>query len=132
DLHGPYSGTTRLRQRLDEAVAQFETADIRTTVQFIGPLSVIDPFLADHAEGVLREAISNAVRHADAKTLSIRVTVADELCIEVVDDGRGIGEIVTSSGLENLRRRAADVGGIFAVGPGDAGGTRLRWCAPLH
>ncbi|PRC50426.1 histidine kinase, partial [Mycobacterium sp. ITM-2017-0098] len=42
DLHGPYSGTTRLRQRLDEAVAQFETADIRTTVQFIGPLSVID------------------------------------------------------------------------------------------
>lgn len=132
DLHGPRGGSTRLRQRLDEAIDQFASADIRTTVQFTGPLSIIDPVLADHAEAVMREAVSNAVRHAEANTLDIRVTVADELVIEVVDDGRGIPEDVTSSGLTNLRQRAADVGGTFAVGPGEAGGTRLRWRAPLR
>jgi signal transduction histidine kinase len=42
DLHGPQSGTTRLRQRLDEAVAQFAGDQLRTTVQFVGPLSVVD------------------------------------------------------------------------------------------
>ena len=66
DLHGASSGVTRLRQRLDEAVAQFATSEVRTTVQYVGPLSVVDAALADHAEAVVREAVSNAVRHADA------------------------------------------------------------------
>ena len=33
-------------------------------MQFVGPLSVVDAALADHAEAVVREAVSNAVRHA--------------------------------------------------------------------
>lgn len=37
DLHGGQSGITRLRQRLDEAIAQFATPRIRTTVQYSGP-----------------------------------------------------------------------------------------------
>ena len=83
DLHSTQPGTTRLRQRLDEAVAQFANSEMRTTVQFSGPLSVIDPVLADHAEAVVREAVSNAVRHAKASTLAIRVSVDDDLTIEV-------------------------------------------------
>lgn len=132
DLHGPRGGSTRLRQRVDEAIAQFATSGVRTTVQVSGPLSIVDAVLADHAEAVVREAVSNAIRHADATSLEIRIVAADELSIEVVDDGCGIGEDVTSSGLENLRRRAADVDGAFAVGPGPAGGTLLRWSAPLR
>ncbi|HUO36808.1 MAG TPA: GAF domain-containing protein, partial [Mycobacterium sp.] len=53
DLHGASSGVTRLRQRLDEAVAQFGGSHLRTTVQFVGPLSVVDTALADHAEAVV-------------------------------------------------------------------------------
>lgn len=131
DLHGAQAGTTRLRQRLDEAVAQFATSGIRTTVQYAGPLSVIDATLADHAEAVVREAISNAVRHADATSLTINVVVEDDLCIEVVDNGRGISAQITESGLRNLRRRAEDVGGTFDIEPLPTGGTRLRWCVPL-
>nr|WP_194946102.1 GAF domain-containing sensor histidine kinase [Mycolicibacterium malmesburyense] len=131
DLHGADAGITRLRQRLDEAVAQFASPDIRTTVQFSGPLSVVDATLADHAEAVVREAVSNAVRHAQARTLTVSVTVGDDLFIEVLDDGRGITGDITGSGLVNLRRRAEDVGGHFAIGAAPAGGTRLRWSAPL-
>ena len=131
DLHGAQQGATRLRQRLDDAIADFADSKMRTTVGFTGPLSVVDATLADHAEAVVREAVSNAVRHADATTLAISVTVGDDLCIEVTDNGRGIPKDVTTSGLTNLRRRAEDVGGEFMVEALPTGGTKLRWCAPL-
>jgi signal transduction histidine kinase len=130
DLHGA-TETTRLRRRLDEAVAQFAAADVRVTVQFIGPLSVVDATLADHAEAVVREAVSNAVRHAEATTLNVRVKVEDELTIEVSDNGRGMISPANESGLRNLRQRAEDVGGEFTVGTAPGGGTALRWSAPL-
>jgi signal transduction histidine kinase len=131
DLHGGSSGVTRLRQRLDEAIAQFSIPELRTSAQYSGPLSVIDAVLADHAEAVVCEALSNAVRHANATTLTISVSVGDDLCIEVIDDGKGIGGDVTPSGLANLRQRAEDAGGTFTVESVPDGGTKLRWCAPL-
>ncbi|OMQ14039.1 hypothetical protein A7K94_0219425 [Modestobacter sp. VKM Ac-2676] len=57
--------------------------------------------------------------------------VADEVVLEVVDDGRGIGPTVARSGLRNLQERAHRWGGESAVEPLPEGGTRLRWCAPL-
>ena len=131
DLHGSSSGVTRLRQRLDDALAQFATSDLRTTVQYTGPLSVVDAALADDAEAVVREAVSNAVRHAGATTLTVNVAVGDDLCIDVVDDGRGIPADVTGSGLTNLCRRAEDAGGQFSIERLPSGGTLLKWCAPL-
>ena len=131
DLHSAQPGATRLRQRLEEAVAQFADSEMRTTVQFSGPLSVVDAVLADHAEAVVREAISNAVRHANATTMAISVSVGDELTVDVVDNGCGIGDEISPSGLANLRQRAEDVGGTFSVLKAEGGGTRLRWCAPL-
>lgn len=132
DLHGTQLGTTRLRQRIDEAIAQFSTPELRTTVQIVGPLSVVDATLADHAEAVVREAVSNAVRHARATTLTVSVKVGDDLLIEVVDDGQGVPDDITGSGLTNLRRRAGDVGGDFTIERAPGGGTLLRWSAPLR
>ena len=131
DLHGGGAGSTRLRQRIDEAVAGFAEAGLRTTVQFVGPLSVVDATLADHAEAVVREAVSNAVRHAGATALTITVRVEDDVCIEVSDNGCGMPDDVTASGLDNLRRRADGAGGEFSVAAAPGGGTVLRWSAPL-
>jgi signal transduction histidine kinase len=131
DLHGGGSGTTRLRQRLEEAVGAYAGSGPRTTLTFVGPLSVIDAAVADHAEAVVREAMSNTVRHAHARTVSVQVRVEDELSIEVTDDGCGLPADVTASGLTNLRSRARQVGGQFSVGAGPDGGTVLRWTAPL-
>jgi signal transduction histidine kinase len=130
DLHGG-SSSTRLRQRLDEAVAAFAGQGLRTGVHFVGPLSVVDAALADHAEAVVREAVSNAVRHSGAHTLSVNVRVEDELSIEVIDDGCGIPADITASGLNNLRARADQVGGAMTVTDAPGGGTILRWVAPL-
>lgn len=131
DLHGGPSATTRLRQRLDEAIAQFASADVRTRVQYTGPLSVVDSTLAEHAEAVVREAVSNAVRHGHATEVSVEVRVADDLCIEVRDNGRGISGDITESGLANLRRRADVFGGVFSVQKAAEGGVLVRWSAPL-
>jgi len=132
DLHGASQGITRLRQRIDEALAQFAGSGLRTTVQYIGPLSVVGGALADHAEAVVREAVSNAARHAQATTLTVRVSVEDDLCIEVSDNGRGMPGEFTGSGLTNLQRRAEQVGGEFTIESVSAsGGTLLRWSAPL-
>jgi len=131
DLHGPASGMTRLRQRLDEAITQFSDGTLNITTQFVGPLSVVDATLADHAEAVVREAVSNAVRHANATALTVTVKVEDELSVEVVDNGRGISERTKRSGLANMRHRAQQVGGTFTVDRPPTGGTLVRWSAPL-
>ncbi len=104
---------------------------MRTKSQFSGPLSVIEPGLADHAEAVVREAVSNAIRHGGATEVTILVRVDDDLTIEVIDNGTGIADDVTPSGLRNLRGRAEDSGGTFDVARADGGGTVLRWSAPL-
>lgn len=131
DLHGASATVTRLRQRLDNAVAQFSGSGLHTTVAFIGPLSVVEPVLADHAEAVLSEAVSNAVRHSGATELAVQIKVEDDLAIEVADNGRGMPEVVTPSGLANLRRRAEQAGGTFGIEEAPGGGTVVRWSAPL-
>jgi two-component system sensor histidine kinase DevS len=130
DLHG---GTvTRLGQRLELAVNRM-TADspVRSALHVSGPLSVIDGALADHAEAVVREAVSNVVRHAGASTLTVGVSVADDLAITVTDDGTGFRAETTRSGLANLASRADQCGGTLEVGAGPDGGTRLVWSVPL-
>ena len=92
---------------------------------------MVDAALADHAEAVVREAVSNAVRHSGAHTLTVNVRVEDELSIEVIDDGCGIPADITASGLNNLRARADEVGGTMTVTDAPEGGTILRWVAAL-
>lgn len=132
DLHAGPSRATGLRHRLDKVIDQLAIPALHTTVQYTGPLSVVDTVLANHAEAVLREAVSNAVRHANATSLAINVSVEDDVRVEVVDDGVGISGDITESGLCNLRQRADDAGGEFTVENMPTGGTLLRWSAPLR
>ncbi|UGT67783.1 GAF domain-containing sensor histidine kinase [Nocardia gipuzkoensis] len=137
DLHGGDGHSARVRQRIEEAIRQ-QTApsDIRTTVRITGPLSVIDPELADHAEAVVREGVSNAMRHSGADSVAIEITVADDLTVVIEDDGRGIPENVMTSGLRNLAERAEQAAGSFTVGAGTGPetkpGARLCWTVPLR
>ena len=132
DLHGGLHGTTQLRKRLNEIIAEV-TGDtgLRTTVRMSGPIGVVGTELGEHAEAALREALSNAVRHAHATTLTVTVSVDDDLVIDVVDNGIGIPDKVARSGLHNLGERATQAGGAFSAVPAESGGTRLTWSAPV-
>lgn len=133
DLHGGADGqpVARLRHRLHDAVAELTNdAAVRTTVSMAGMLDTVPSQLGEHAEAVVREAVSNAVRHSGAENLMITVAVhGEELRITVGDDGIGIPPDVRQSGLRNLRDRADGAGGTFAVTPRVGGGTQLDWAA---
>ena len=102
-----------LRQRIQRLVAEpTEGRHIATTVRMSGPMTVVDATLADHAEAITTEAISNTLRHSGARSLTIEVGVGDELLVEITDDGRGIpADNRRRSGLANMQSRAVAVGG---------------------
>ncbi|MFB9924575.1 GAF domain-containing sensor histidine kinase [Amycolatopsis halotolerans] len=133
DLHGGAAGNVRLRHRLHDAIAELtDDAPLHPTVSMAGPLDAVPAQLAEHVEAVVREAVSNAVRHAGASALSVSVAVRDDVVrISVTDDGTGLPEGVSPSGLGNLRERAESAGGEFALGTRPGGGVRLDWSAPL-
>ncbi|MBN6054313.1 GAF domain-containing sensor histidine kinase [Nonomuraea sp. RK-328] len=88
--------------------------------------------VAEHLLAVLREALSNVVRHARASRADVWVEVTGErLTLTVRDNGVGLPEGGRRSGLRNMEERAARLGGEFEVGSPDDGGTRLCWSVPV-
>lgn len=80
---------------------------------------------------IIREALTNVVTHADARTCQVRLWFDTELHVEVVDDGVGAAEVSTGVGLASMRQRASDLGGNCHVEPGADGGTRLAAAFPV-
>ncbi|MGK5545069.1 sensor histidine kinase [Streptomyces sp. URMC 127] len=92
------------------------------------------PGLAPDEEGALawalREAVTNVVRHSGARRCEIALTQeGDELCLTVVDDGRGPGG-AHGNGLTGLSERLALADGRLETGPGPRRGFRLRAFVP--
>ena len=96
----------------------------------------LDPELAEQVLATLREALSNAARHADASQVDVTVDVDPDgmLAVQVTDDGTGIPADGRRSGLRNLDRRAEKLGGELRLEPAspaaDRPGTRLTWRVP--
>ncbi|MEU7529461.1 GAF domain-containing protein [Saccharothrix sp. NPDC042600] len=122
-----------LRRRLLDLVSELtEPTALTPAVRMTGTVdnSVPDD-MAEDVEAVVREAVSNVVRHARAGTLTVTVEAADRLTVTVVDDGVGIPDQVARSGLRNLEDRAKRWGGTSTVVPEPGGGTRLTWHVDL-
>jgi signal transduction histidine kinase len=102
-------------------------------VTFVGAVdSLVGPEVADHLLATMREALTNVGKHARASSVTVVVTVGDDLCLEVLDDGRGIDaetEPGHGHGLRNLQSRAETLGGTLELTRPAGGGTRLVWRA---
>jgi signal transduction histidine kinase len=86
--------------------------------------------VGEHLLRSLREALSNAARHASAGKVDVTVEVGQELILLVRDDGVGMKQPERRSGLANLAERAGLLGGTMRTGPADGGGTELEWRVP--
>lgn len=83
---------------------------------------------------VLREGLSNACRHGQARRCRVRVHgEGDCLRMDVEDDGQGFdpGRLPQGQGLRNLKARAEECGGRFAVDSRPGGPTVLTVWMPL-
>ncbi len=94
--------------------------------------NVLDYVSYRHLSSIMRESVSNIIRHSNASEADILVDIgAGQLVIEITDNGHGLmPNHINGNGLENAARRAAELGGIFAVSTYECG-TRARLDLPL-
>ncbi|WP_079107163.1 GAF domain-containing sensor histidine kinase [Streptomyces sp. NRRL S-1521] len=139
---GPAEAPSGLRTRvLREINMAAVPLGFQPSHRFVGPVdTVVGELTGKNLIAALREALSNAFRHARAGHIDVvvdaTVTLPDGspgVRLTVADDGVGIAEGGRRSGLKNLKRRAESLGGDSWYGPGtgeDGGGTTVVWQAP--
>jgi signal transduction histidine kinase len=124
-----------LRHRVLDAAGEVASGlDWSPRLVFAGPVDLLirDEF-ADDVLAVVREALTNVVRHASAHSAEVEIaTDGDIVTVTVDDDGVGIpDDRPRASGTSNLRERAEARAGEFTIERRETGGTRVRWTAAV-
>jgi signal transduction histidine kinase len=121
---------TELRSAIEAAT---DALGFRPVLDVTGPVdSAVPDDIVPELLAVVREALSNAARHARATAVRVSVRAgADEVFLCVEDDGVGIDPAMARGGVVNMGERAQDLGGTFQIGPGPSAGTVVTWRVPL-
>jgi signal transduction histidine kinase len=125
-----------LRTELHDTVdAAATTLGFRPVLDTIGPVdSAIPDDIVPELMAVLREALSNVARHAQATDVRVSVSATGpEVVLRVEDNGVGADAGGARGGIVNMSERANDLGGAFEIGPRpDGKGTVVTWRAPIN
>ncbi|HZO34036.1 MAG TPA: sensor histidine kinase [Gaiellaceae bacterium] len=118
---------------LDRLVAQVREAGLPVEVAIEGRPRELPLGVDLSAYRVVQEALTNALKYAGTAHASVTVRYgADDLAIEVTDDGRGgTSDNGSGHGLIGMRERVGVFGGTFAAGPRDGGGFSVSARLPL-
>ncbi|HEY2687048.1 MAG TPA: GAF domain-containing protein [Streptosporangiaceae bacterium] len=118
----------RILEVVEDATAALGFAP---AVRMSGHLDDVPADAGEHLIGALREALSNAARHANASKVDVTIEAGLQLTLLVRDNGTGMKQVGHRSGLANLAERAELLGGSLRTGAADGGGTELEWRVPL-
>jgi two-component system, chemotaxis family, CheB/CheR fusion protein len=104
---------------------------IPCSVECETPITLPTSRVATQLFRIAQEAVTNALRHAKASRIAIRVRAeAGTTTLMVIDDGVGIPHSETptggGTGLRIMRHRAGSMGAVITVGPGADGGTVVK------
>jgi signal transduction histidine kinase len=127
---------TSLRGEILELVERLTAASgVQHQVTFEGPVDLgIPERLRATVVAVVRELVTNALRHAKPRRIHVAVsTSARSITVTVADDGVGFDPSTTTlgHGLANLSARASELGGRFEVRPGAPSGATARFEVPV-
>lgn len=114
---------------VDRLAARAADAGVRVDVTWRGERRPLPPEIELSAFRIIQEAVTNAVRHSGTHACRIDIGFdADEVSIEVVDNGRGLAQARSGGGgfgLLGMRERVAMLSGQFSAGPRPEGGFRV-------
>lgn len=112
--------TATLDDQLASCAEALRSAEVTMRVE--GETSALSPAQALTASWIVREATTNVLRHAKARTVTVRIAPGT---VAVIDDGAGAGR-AEGNGIRGMRERATTAGATFEVAPVPGGGTRVE------
>ncbi|WP_307827866.1 sensor histidine kinase [Nocardioides sp. SYSU D00038] len=132
DLRPPALDDLGLLDALRQQVERVRPDGVAVEVEPVD-LPVLPAAVEVAAFRIASEGVTNAVRHAAASRITVRLVGGPaDLLVEVRDDGRGIHPSVPAGvGLRSMRERADELGGHAQVDCPAGGGTRVRARLPL-
>ena len=102
-------------------------------VRSASPLPDLPAAVEVAAYRIAIEALTNAVRHSGATICRVEVDSAEDLEVTVTDDGHGLPPaLVSGTGIESMRDRAAELGGTLVLERPAVGGLRVVARLPLQ
>ena len=112
---------------LGRLVGTMGSAGLPTTLAVNGPAAELPAGVQLAAYRVVQEALTNSLKHAGPGVrAAVRLdTTAEQVVLEVTDDGGGAVAAGVGNGLVGIRERVLACGGEVSAGPGDAGGWRV-------
>ena len=119
---------------LDSLVAGAEATGLEVATRVEGTPSPLPAGTDLAAFRIVQESLTNVTRHAGPASATVLVRYgADDLTVQVDDDGRGPGPEAAGSGngIRGMRERVAALGGELSTGPLPGGGFRVRARLPL-
>ncbi len=116
----------------ETGIVSVGAGELRIVVEVPDHLPPLPAAVEVAAYRIAQEALTNVVRHADARAACVRLTVdPGALTVEVTDDGSGLpADLVAGVGLSSMRERAAEMGGTCRVETAPGGGTRVLAVLP--
>ncbi|WP_236029854.1 sensor histidine kinase [Paractinoplanes lichenicola] len=118
---------------LAELVHAAERAGQRVEFVEAGEFSGLSRVTGRTAYRVVREALTNARKHAHGAAVRVDAEYLPDRVRIVVHNGAGrraLGAISSGTGLAGLRERVESIGGTLEVGPDEDGGFRLETVMP--
>jgi two-component system, NarL family, sensor kinase len=93
---------------------------VRIATRIDGAVPELPYRISDNLFQIAREAVANALRHADARTITVALNVnSSEVRLQITDDGRGFVTLPKAVrrgfGLDIMERRAKSLGGEFSI-----------------
>jgi len=139
ELRPPTLDELGLVMALREGAAQYNQQGVNgVQITFDAPESLppLPAAVEVAAYRITQEALTNVIRHADAHTCHVRLSLdksAGLLCLEVQDDGRGVlMKRRAGVGLNSMRERAEELGGTLTIRRVSTGGTLLAASLPCR
>lgn len=128
---GPQPGP----EMLSDLAERVRAAGLPVDLRIEGPLEDLPHTLGMSLFRLVQESLTNVLKHAGADaTVAVRITrTAEQLTVEVIDDGRGTDPESDGQGhgLTGMRERMSVLGGTLQAGPLPSRGYRVRAVVPL-